>query len=272
VRRTLRGLVVATHAGPTAVVTTYATTAAVASDVSAGRCVLLAVAVLLGQCSVGWANDWLDAPLDVRQRRPEKPVARGDLSAKLVRRAAFTALALCVPASLALGWRAGAAHLAAVAAAWSYDLGLKRTVASPAPYVVAFGLLPVFVAYAAPGAGGPAPGVVAMSALVGLAAHLANGVKDLDDDAATGVRGLPQRLGLLHSSVAGLGAVIAAGLVAVVSRPGAGSAVAAGLATALGVVAVLRARAGRSTGLFELSMAAAGPLVVAVVATGGVHG
>jgi len=34
---------------------------------------------------------------------------------------ALVALTACVPMSLLLGWRAGVAHLVAVAAAWSYN-------------------------------------------------------------------------------------------------------------------------------------------------------
>ena len=105
------------------------------------------------------------------------------------------AAAACVPLSLALGRRAGAAHLVAVASALSYNAGLKAGPLSFAPYAVSFGLLPDVVALAAPG-GRAAPGwASAAGALLGVGAHLANALPDLEDDLATGVRGLPHRLG-----------------------------------------------------------------------------
>src|SRR3954454_12399881 len=128
--RTARGLVLATHPGPTVAVVGYATATAAASHLGP-RSVLLAFAVLFGQASVGWSNDWIDAPRDVARERRDKPIAAGLLARDVVGRGALIALTLCVPASFALGWRAGTAHLIAVAAAWSYNLGLKRSIISP---------------------------------------------------------------------------------------------------------------------------------------------
>ena len=89
----------------------------------------------------------------------------------------------------------GIAHLAAVALAWSYNLGLKRTVVSPLPYAVAFGLVPVVVAAMLPGAPAPVDVLIIAGVACGVAAHFANTVGDAAEDAMTGVRGLPQRIG-----------------------------------------------------------------------------
>lgn len=109
--------------------------------------------------------------------------------------AAATALAGCVPLSLACGTLAGTVHLAAVAAAWLYNLRLKATALSWLPYVAGFAALPAVVALALPG--GPAPRwwTVAAGALLGFAAHLADTLPDIAADRAAGIRGLPHRLG-----------------------------------------------------------------------------
>ena len=70
------------------------------------------------------------------------------------------------------------------------------------PYLVAFGLLPAFVVVALPGHPAPPAWLVGAGALLGGGAHFANVLPDLADDAATGVRGLPHRLGAGRSAAA----------------------------------------------------------------------
>ena len=193
--RRARGLLVSCHPLPTLAVTAFATSWSLAVGLSAGRAALVALAVLLGQLSIGWGNDAVDAPRDLTVGRPDKPVVQGLVSQRLLAAAAAGALGCCVVASLALGVRPGVTHIAAVACGWAYDLGLKSTLASPLPYAVAFGLLPAVSTLAAPVPAWPLPGVLVGAGLLGVAAHFANTVGDAADDAATGVRGLPQRLG-----------------------------------------------------------------------------
>lgn len=269
--RALRGLVEACHPGPTALVTVFATAAAAASGVSGAVTATLATAVLLGQLSIGWCNDWWDARDDLSTSRPEKPVVQGLVTSGLLKRCAFVALLICVPVSLALGWRGGSAHLAAVASAWSYNLRLKTTLLSWVPFALSFGLLPWFVALSAAGHPHPAASVVVASSLFGVGAHLTNGVKDIEADALTGVRGLPQRLGVLRATTTSAACVAAAVGVLVVARPSLVSALLGAAALLLAAVAVRRAAGGSARRLFELSMAAAAPVVVAVVVTGGVR-
>ncbi|MDQ1688549.1 MAG: hypothetical protein QOK42_1524, partial [Frankiaceae bacterium] len=266
--RALRGLVEACHAGPTALVTVFGASIGAASGLSAARTVLLGFALLLGQLSVGWSNDWWDARDDLRTARVEKPIVRGWVSARVVGVGAFLAATLCVPASLALGWRPGLAHIVAVASAWSYNFLLKPTPLSWAPFAVSFGLLPAVASLSLPAHPLPDGSVIAASALIGVAAHLTNGVKDMGADEITGVRGLPQRLGVARATALSAAAVAAAVLTLGLARPRLATVLLGAVAVVLASAAVVRARTGRADRLFELSMAAAAPVVVAVVITG----
>jgi 4-hydroxybenzoate polyprenyltransferase len=188
-------LIRACHPGPTVVVT--ATGCALAAGVGrgAGGTLLVGAAVLSGQLSIGWSNDWIDRVRDRAIGRADKPLSQGSVAPRAVAVAAFAALALCVPLSLASGILAGPVHLAAVACGWFYNLRLKASAASPLPFAVAFGLLPAFVTLGLPGRPWPAWWALLAGALLGMGAHFANVLPDLPDDLALGVRGLPQRLG-----------------------------------------------------------------------------
>lgn len=208
---TFSRLVRACHPEPTAAVTALAAALAAAVDANPW---LVAAAFLSGQLSVGWSNDWIDAPRDLAVERADKPVVQG-LPVRTVRAAALTALTACVPLSLLLGPRAGAAHLVAVASAWLYNARLKATALSFAPYALSFGLVPSVVTLAAPGHHAAPWWATAAGALLGVGAHGANVLPDLEDDAATGVRGLPHRLGRGPTTVlSGLALVVATVLLA----------------------------------------------------------
>lgn len=270
--RPLIGLVRATHPLPSVAVTGFFSATALAAGLGA-RTLLLAAAVLCGQLSVGWANDAVDAPLDRRAARPDKPIATGQVSRRTVTICAAVALLADVPLSLALGWRAGVAHLVAVSSAWLYDLRLKRTLASALPYAVSFGLVPVIVAASLPGSPRPQWPLVAAAVSCGIGAHFANTVGDTDDDALTGVRGLPQLLGPLRSTViAGVMVAVAGGfvLIAVGARPLPIAAVAADVVLAASLPAVLRVPGSRRLA-FRLVLAAVAVLVVTFVLAGGSH-
>ncbi len=199
----LSALALATHAGPTVAVTTVATLLAVTAGVSGPRVVLLCAAVLAGQASIGWSNDWLDADRDRTVARTDKPVVRGAVSPAMLRTAALAAAAVAAVLSLLLGLAAGLLLLVLVASGWAYNAGLKRTAASIVPYVVGFGLLPAGVVAAAPGTPAAPWWLVGAGAALGGAAHLANVAPDLEDDLATGVRGLPHRLSPAAAGITG---------------------------------------------------------------------
>ena len=191
----VRALIIASHPIPSLAVTAMATlltAEAAPPGFAAWRVVLVALAVLAGQLSVGWSNDALDADRDAG--RADKPAAVGLVSV----RALWLGAAVAVAASLALAAALGPVSLAIDAAmtavAWSYNLGLKSTIWSGASYAVAFGLLPSFAASALPGHPLARWPVTVAAALLGLGAHFANVLPDLAADERNGVRGLPQRL------------------------------------------------------------------------------
>jgi 4-hydroxybenzoate polyprenyltransferase len=199
----VRALVLATHPAPALAVTTVATLLALAAGVPAGRVALVCAAVLAGQASIGWSNDWLDADRDRAVARADKPVVQGAVAPSRLRSAALIAVAVAVILSLLLGPVSGMLLLVLVASGWAYNAGLKRTAASVVPYVTGFGALPAGVVAAAPGTPAAPWWLVTAGGALGAAAHLANVAPDLEDDLATGVRGLPHRLGARASAVAG---------------------------------------------------------------------
>jgi heme o synthase len=172
------------------------------------------------QLSVGWVNDWLDADRDLAAGRTDKPVASGVVSRRTVGISGLLA-SLAIPL---LGLPFGPAATICLTLigifALLYDWPLKSTPLSVLPYLVAFGLMPAFVVIALPGHPWPPAWLVAAGALLGGGAHFANVLPDLADDAATGVVGLPHRIGAAWSQVAAGGLLLAATLTLVFGPPG----------------------------------------------------
>src|SRR3989304_962470 len=131
-------LVRACHLQPTLAVTAITTALAVSAGRGSGS-IWVALAVLSGQLSVGWSNDYLDRDRDRMAGRADTPVVAGRVTAHTVGIAAVIAAVLCVPLSMMSGWRAGSPPVAAVAVAWAYNGWLKNTVASVVPFTLAFG-------------------------------------------------------------------------------------------------------------------------------------
>jgi 4-hydroxybenzoate polyprenyltransferase len=233
-----------THPGPTVAVTLLATLLAVGMRLDAVQIALVAIVVLANQVSIGLANDGLDAARDREAGRGDKPVAAGALTPRTVLRVALLAAALSIALSLLLGPWTALANLALLGSGWAYDLGLKATPLSIAPYLVGFGALPAIPAGAIPAA--PVWWAVVAAALLGAAAHLANALPDLDDDRRHGIRGLPHVLGRRATLVLAPALVVVAGLlVSISARLGPVGLAAQLLITGAGAAAVL-ASAGRS--------------------------
>jgi 4-hydroxybenzoate polyprenyltransferase len=253
----------ASHPGPAVAVTLAATLLALTWGASAGTSVLVGVAALAGQLTVGWSNDLVDRDRDRASHRRDKPLATGEVSPTTVRAAIVVALVVAVVASLSLGVRPGALHLVLVATGWAYNLGLKRTVVSWLPYAVCFGGLPVVVSLAARDESGPGWIVVA-GALLGTGAHLVNAVPDLEDDRRTGVVGLPHRLGA-RRSVDVATVLMLAGTVVTVAVPAEGvDAVGVGALVLVGSLLVVGRLAG-GRGPFRAAMGIALVDVVALL-------
>lgn len=268
--RMIGALLRSSHPGPSAGVTVIAVLLGIAVGLPPLGVVLLGVTMVFNQLSIGLSNDWLDAARDREAGRRDKPVARGDIAVAAVRVAALGAAALAVLVSLSLGILFAVAHLVALGSGWAYNAWFKHGPLSPLPYVVAFGLLPMLATLARPEPALAAWWAVAAGSLLGVAAHVANVLPDLADDAATGVRGLPHRLGRVASTLfAGL--ALAGAAVALTVGVGAQSAIAlVGLALSLvaSVAAVVFALRGSRWG-FRLVIAAALIDVVLLVLAGG---
>lgn len=266
--RVAAGLAGACHPAPTAAVTLVGALLGVAVGLPAGRVLLLTAAVFTGQLSIGWSNDRIDAGRDAAAARGDKPAATGSVPLPVLSAAAGAALVATVTLSLLLGWRPGLTALVLVAAGWAYNLGLKSTVLSGAAYLVGFAALPAAPYLARSGAAGAAapPWWAPLTgALLGLGAHVANVLPDLAQDAATGVRGLPHRLGQRRSLLLLAGALGGAAIVLGIGALGRSTAVGAVL-VAVGVLAtaaVLVFAGRRSETAFTLT------LVLAVVDVGG---
>ncbi|MBO9039944.1 UbiA family prenyltransferase [Curtobacterium flaccumfaciens] len=270
---TARLLFASSHPGPTVTVTVLAAVIAAAVGHPVWLVVLVAVTVVAGQLSIGLANDWIDADRDRAVGRSDKPVARGLIAVGTVRAAAYATAGIAVVLSLFLGPVAAVAHLVLVAAGWAYDAGLKRSVWSVAPFVVAFGLLPVVSVAAGPEGQWPAWWAIATGAVFGIAIHCTNVLPDLVDDDATGVRGFPHRLGLRGAGIVAFASLVVAAALVLggqvlgddpVQGPGIvlavlGAVVVAVLAV-VGVRLVLAGRASRT--LFRLVIASSLVLVV----------
>lgn len=212
------GLVRACHPLPTLAVTILTALIAAAAAAPPGAGLLVVAAVLTGQLVIGWSNDRIDVARDRAAGRADKPLAGGALSTRTVDAAIALAAVLTLVLSLATGWRPGLLHVVAVVGGGlAYNAGLKSTVASWLPYAAAFGALPAVVWLAAAGER-PEWWLPAVGALLGIGAHLLNVLPDLDDDARTGVRGLPHVLGARGSRVLA-GSVLLAAVVVVALGP-----------------------------------------------------
>lgn len=271
----MRGLWGSTHPGPTLVVTALALALGLAAGLDPWRLVLLAVAVFAGQVSVGLSNDAIDAHRDAAVGRRDKPLVAGPVTPRQALAVAVGAVVVALALSAPLGIGMLSAHAVALASAWAYNAGLKNTSVSIVPFLVSFGLFPSLATLAeVPPAWAPAWQAAAGAAL-GAAVHLTNVLPDLDDDRATGVRGLPHRLGVRASAVLAASGVVAGALAVLLGssggRPAAVAPVAwvffgGALAAAVATVGVVVARPPART-VFRLVMLAALLLAAQLVAS-----
>ncbi|MDQ1668127.1 MAG: hypothetical protein QOE40_188 [Actinomycetota bacterium] len=251
--------------------TSLATALSAVAGRPAGGVLVVALAVLTGQLSIGWSNDLLDQRRDRAAGRRDKPLVSGQVSARTVLLCCAAAVTACVPLSLASGWRAGLCHLVVVVGGWAYNLGLKRTVLSFLPYAVSFGSLTAFLALGLPGRPAPHAWLVAAGALLGLGAHFLNVLPDIEADRAGGVLGLPQRLGAVRSRASGallLAAAAAAVTFGPAGRPPGWALVGLVAALLLAAAAALTGRQPGSRLPFLLALATAVVTVLLLIGRG----
>jgi 4-hydroxybenzoate polyprenyltransferase len=279
--RSLRHLLLSSHPGPTAAVTLLSLVLGAAIGLEPWRLAVLTLAVLLGQLSIGFSNDAIDAPRDVAVGRRDKPIATGAIARATVGAAAGVALVAALLLSLVLGWGMFVAHAVLIGGGWAYNAWLKRTAFSVVPFIVSFGTLPSVATLSAPDPSVAAAWASATGAVLGVSIHFTNALPDLADDRRTGVRGLPHRLGPRVAGVVAFAALVAGAIVALVGSATADEgltplaavvSIAGFVATTViavtGLVRVVRRPADRV--LFRLVMAA-GLLIAAQLALGGVR-
>ncbi|WP_324605856.1 MULTISPECIES: UbiA family prenyltransferase [unclassified Streptomyces] len=189
-------LLSAAHGGPALAVTVITGLLALRGGLHPWDAAAVTAAVFTGQLTIGWGNDLLDLSRDRAVGRTDKPLAAGSLPAAWVTRALAVAALASLLLSLLAGRRSALAHVVlAVGAGHAYNLGLKATPWSWAPYACGFGTLPSVVTLAGPAQSWASWWMTGAGAALGVGAHLLNVLPDLADDELTGVRGLPHRIG-----------------------------------------------------------------------------
>src|SRR5918992_2343492 len=204
------------HPAPaTAVVTLSAALGAILSaqaGLEAGwRLGLTTLSVAGSQILTGALNDWADRDRD-RVAQPTKPIPSGAVRPLAALILAAGGALVQLAASLPLGGVPLLLGAAASASAVAYNLWLSRTPLSVLPYLVSFGILPLWVAA---GVGVDLSRVAVAPVLVGpfaAAAHLANTLRDFDADARLGSRKLAQTPGQETAFRLAWGLVMAVGV------------------------------------------------------------
>ena len=131
-----------------------------------------------------------------------KPLVAGLISRKFLQ----SWLAVMIPVALVinlfgpLGFVGGGLSIFAIVWALGYNFYFKFNIFSPLPYAVAFAILPSCMAYSQDKT--PPTWMWLGGALFGMAAHFLNVLKDMDQDHASGIKGLPQRCGKIGSIIA----------------------------------------------------------------------
>ncbi|MEO6349140.1 MAG: UbiA family prenyltransferase [Candidatus Limnocylindrales bacterium] len=171
---------------------------------SGAQAVVLGLSMLGLQFCIGAVNDVFDQALDA-ESKPAKPIPAGLVSPHVAKAVAMAAGGIGV--ALAIGARLDIAvplmALWMLGAGLVYDAWLKPTRFGWMCFAAAFPVLPVFAWYGATGMMPPRWEVLLpVAALAGPALQLANGLVDLETDAAAGLRTLPVLLGRRTTLVA----------------------------------------------------------------------
>jgi 4-hydroxybenzoate polyprenyltransferase len=235
--------------------------------------VRLGVSMTALQASIGILNDVVDAPRDAG-RKPSKPIPAGLVEPGRARAGVVVAAGLGLALAAPSGRAVVALGAAILAIGYAYDLRLKGTPWSWAPFALGIPLLPVFAWLGVAGSLPPFMGrLVAAAVLAGAVLAISNARADLERDRAAGVASVATALGSERSWWLALGLVVA--ILAVAAGPvldavAAGSPPAAALIGVLagpvlllaGVIVGYRAGPGRRERAWELQ--AVGIAVLAV--------
>jgi 4-hydroxybenzoate polyprenyltransferase len=200
VTRRIIGLLRASHFGPNLLVTILSYFFAQLYWWE-GPAFVIAVGVFCGQLVVGWSNDLIDYKDDLLHNREVKPLVSGEISVPLLQNCLRVILPIAILINLfgPLGFIGGGLSVFAIGWAVAYNFYFKFTIFSWLPFAVAFGSLPSCMALSK----GQMPTLWMWlgGALAGTAAHFLNVIKDMEQDKASGIKGLPQRFGSKASLV-----------------------------------------------------------------------
>ena len=206
----LRGLLKASHFGPTLIVTSISWFFA-AHYWWEGPAYVIAFGVFTGQLVVGWSNDLYDYKDDLMHNRQNKPLVSGVISQSFLKRWLTFMVPFSFVANLLgpLGFKGGLVYMFGISMGVAYNFYFKFNVFSWFPYALAFAALPSCIAISKDVT--PPVWMWLGGALLGSAAHFINVIKDMDQDRASGIGGAPQRIGKRNSIVVA-GLLIALGL------------------------------------------------------------
>jgi len=190
----LKGLLKASHFGPTLIVTTISFAFA-QHYWWEGPAYVIAFGVFTGQLVVGWSNDLLDYEDDQRHNRTNKPLVSGLITKEFTQKWLRFMVPFSFIANIAgpLGVKGGLVYMFGIACGVSYNVYFKFSPLSPLPYAIAFAALPSCIVIS--------KGVMPPTwmwlggAFFGMAAHFINVLKDMKEDHVSGIGGLPQKLG-----------------------------------------------------------------------------
>jgi 4-hydroxybenzoate polyprenyltransferase len=192
--RKVRGLLKASHFIPSLIVSSIAFAFGVHYWWE-GPAYVIAFTVFTGQLVVGWSNDLYDFADDQKHQRLNKPLVSGVITEKYLR----SWLIFMVPFSFVvnifgpLGFKGGLLYWLGIGCGVAYNFYFKFTFLSPLPFAVAFAILPSCIAISKDVT--PPLWMWLGGALLGCAAHFVNVLKDLDQDRASEIKGLPQIVG-----------------------------------------------------------------------------
>lgn len=206
----LQGLLKASHFGPTLIVTTISFVIATHYWWE-GPAYVIAFGVFTGQLVVGWSNDLYDLEDDLKHQRLKKPLVAGLITKEYLRKWLRFILPFSFVVNLLgpLGIKGGLVYMLGIACGVAYNFYFKFTSLSPLPFAIAFAALPSCVVISKDL--NPPLWMLLGGALFGMAAHFINVIKDMDEDQASGIKGLPQRLGKTKS-IAAAAVLIALGI------------------------------------------------------------
>ena len=190
----------ACHIGPTSAVTLISLLLA-SSLWWEGPALVIAFGIFLGQLLVGFTNDLYDYQDDLKHNRTDKPLVSGKITTSQLKSAIkiVTPLAILVNLLGPLGVNGGLIYLLGVGLGISYNFYFKFTLLSPLPYALAFAALVAAIVVATDRT--PPLWLLISAACLGVAAHFANVIKDINEDLKSEIIGLPQKLGKKASRV-----------------------------------------------------------------------